>query len=141
VSSDPAVALLDGPVEVGQDAEARVADARNDDASVRLRPLARDQAAALEPVEQARDVGLLRDHPLADLAAREPGSAGAAQDSQRVVLRRGEALALEDLGPAREDVLGRAYQVEDDLLLEAREGLRLLQLVFELPCHRRRMSV
>ena len=61
---------------------------------------ARNQAALLQAVEQAGNVRVSGNHAAGDLAARKPFGR-AAQDSQHVVLRRRELLALETWTIAR----------------------------------------
>ncbi len=111
------VGLLHGAVEFREQTEPHVRDPRDDEAPVGLRALARDEPPLLEAVKQARDVGFARHHPPADLPAGKPLFAGAAQDPQGVVLRRGQVGALQDPGEVRAHVLGRAREVEEDFLL------------------------
>src|SRR5439155_4346928 len=51
---------------------------------------AHDESCALETRHQAREIGIARDHPCADLGAGEPAPPRRAEDAQDVVLRRRE---------------------------------------------------
>src|SRR5689334_10898771 len=103
-------------------------DTRDHVTAVVLIPLPADEPRLLEPVEQPRHVRNAIDHALADLAAAEAVGSGAAQDAEYV-----------ELGPSQperpERLVGRVIddgrspkQPQDCLVLEAGEGLGLLDL-------------
>ena len=78
--------LTDRGIKRGQELQPLGGDAGRVDTAILYTSLALNQAPALEPVEKARDVGIVREHALADFAAAEPGIARAAQDTKEVVL-------------------------------------------------------
>ena len=89
-----------------------------------------------QAVDQARDVRVALNHPLRDVAARQPGRMGAAEDPEHVVLVGGQlGRRLEKSRPRLHDPCGRHPQAEQDFLLGGREGLLLLQLVGDDASH------
>src|SRR5450631_4759536 len=65
------------------------------DAAIVFGARALDEATILQAIEQTRNVGIVRDHALADLAAGQTFGLGAAKDTQRVVLCSGESEIFE----------------------------------------------
>jgi hypothetical protein len=95
---------------------------------------ARDESLSAEPVDDACDVGIARDHALPDLAMSEPLRMAASQDAQHVVLVGGQVgVGLEKRFPRLHDPGGRHAQAQQDLLLERGEGGLLLQLLGDNP--------
>src|SRR5208282_6454102 len=98
------------------------------------------EAAILQTIEQARNVGIARDHALTDLAARQALRPGPAQDAQCVVLRAGESevlklglnLRLERVGCSQQRKIGFLFPAGEwhslfDFRLQAtRHGARLV---------------
>ena len=115
----PPVQLLYGIIEVPKSPEPLRRDARLDDPAVFYLPRTRDKSPGLHAVEQARDVGIVRDEPAADLAACQAALARASQDAQNVVLRSRKAMGLEDDFGATLQGIGRAHQADEDLGLRA----------------------
>src|SRR5712672_1575207 len=74
-----------------QQVESLWSDARLHDAAIVGLPRARNQAALLHAVEEARHVWIMRNHAVTNAAARETLWFGAAEDAKDVVLRAGEA--------------------------------------------------
>jgi len=70
------------------------ADARQDFPPVLLPTMARDQPAPLQPLHQARDVGVAMDHASCNLAARQACRLGSAQNPQSVVLGERKLMRL-----------------------------------------------
>src|SRR5262249_38625923 len=97
VSQLPAVGLLYGLIEPGEQLEPFLADAGKNHAAVFSIPGAQDPASFFEPVEQAGNVRIARDHAAADLSTGE-AFRGSAQDSQNVVLGSRQVFALDYLG-------------------------------------------
>ena len=117
VAELPLVALFDGFIQLGKNSQAFRSDLRRDDSPVRTRAGAYDQAAPLEPVQQAGDVRVVSEHPLRRFVAAETLGSGAAQNAQNVVLSAGQAEGLDDLfGPTRQSVC-RAQEAEICFLL------------------------
>lgn len=131
VAEDADRAFMNGTVELGEEFQPWFGDAADDDAAVLFGTLARDEAAGVEAVEEAGDVGIAGDHALADFGAGEAVGAGATEDAEDVVLGGGETGGFEDGGSECCDVLGGAEEVEDDFLLEADEGPGLAEFALE----------
>src|SRR4029078_2497947 len=90
-----------------------------------------DHPALLQAIQEPGDVRSRAHQPLADLAAGQTLLAGAAQDAQRVVLRRREIVAPEGSAQRLEQEARRALQSEERLLLQAGERLLLMDLLVE----------
>jgi hypothetical protein len=103
--------VLNRWIGFSQESEARGGDLCPDHAAVALVALLADELEHLQPGEQAGNIGLGRDHAIADGRAGESLRLGAAQDAQHVILRGRDApradLALEGALQA----VGRAQQV------------------------------
>jgi hypothetical protein len=97
----------------------------------------RDRAISLRfSNEEARDIGLARDHPVPDLSARQT-LRGAPQNAQNVILRQRKILSLQELRQGMRQNLGGPHQVQERGLfrrprpprgLAPRLGLHLLTL-------------
>jgi len=96
-------------------------DARIDDPTVLQAPRLLDHPAGLESIEEAREVRVVIHHPLGDLPALQPVRPRTLEDTQDVELRRRQVRGAEDLGDPARRHLGRAQDLEEDLLLEAGE--------------------
>src|SRR5271163_3229940 len=83
--------LVDWPVHLTQKLESGSRDLPIDNSAITPSARALNQAAILQTIEQARNVGIVRDHALPDLAARQTVRPGAAQNAQRVVLSAGKS--------------------------------------------------
>ena len=77
---------------------------------------------ALEPRKKPRDVGLGRDHALADGCAGKPVGMRAAKNAQDVVLRCGEAPAADLPLEGALQAIAAAQQVQECLFLGAGES-------------------
>ena len=87
---------------------------------------------------EPRDVGVARDHPVGDVAARQPGRMAPAQNAQHVVLvGRQFGGGLEELLPRLHDARGRDPQAQEDLLLARGERALLLQFPSDDSSHGR----
>ena len=91
----PGVAFLQRLVQFIQQGQPRRSDADADDAAIVSGPIAFDQSALLEFVEQARDVRRVRDEPAGEIERGNLGWVGAAQEPQGVVLLGGEVMLTE----------------------------------------------
>lgn len=91
------VKLADGLIETFQEGKALGSDARLDDTAVSGLARARDEAAFFHAVEKAGHVRIVRNHALADSAARQTFGFGAAKNAKNVVLRTGKGVGLEEL--------------------------------------------
>lgn len=111
-----AVRVLNGSVETGEQGESLQCNAGQDDAAVLILAPAGDEGALFEPVEETGNVGVAGDHSVTDFAAGQAaglsGLARAAEDSEDVVLVRGEVFCLEDLGERTAKHVGGAKQIE-----------------------------
>lgn len=73
-------------VQPGEDVQPFLRDLDNDDTAVLAVAAARNEPALFQPVEQPRDIRIVRNHTIGDLPAGEPlGSP--AKDSQNIILR------------------------------------------------------
>jgi hypothetical protein len=127
-----AVSLADRLVQLGEHPQPLVRDAGDDAAAVFRLALSGDQPARFEAVEQSGDVGILRHHALTDLAAGGAFPFRAAQDAERVVLRRRQVGAADRLGHRARKPLGRAQQAHVHFLLAACARSCLPQLFLRL---------
>src|SRR6266545_3788788 len=98
-------------------------DARDRVAPVLVGAGAPDQAAALEPVDHAGEIGRPLDHAPGDLAARVSGGVRALEDAQHVVLRRTDVVLLEQPRGALLQERRRHQQVEHRLVHRAFEAV------------------
>jgi hypothetical protein len=85
------VELSNRVVESFQEFETLTGNARLDDTAVVGLAGADDEAALFHAVEEARHVWIMRNHAIADAAAREASGFGATENAQDIVLRAGEA--------------------------------------------------
>jgi hypothetical protein len=121
----------DGAVDFFDDRFAGRGERDPHDATVFTAPLAAHEAGLFEAVDEPRDIGLRRDHPLGDLIDLHR-LAFAAKDAKGVVLRAGESVLLEQmLGLAGEDGAG-AGEIEHRLLGRAVEWIPLAELLGEV---------
>lgn len=116
----PSMQFLHRLIEVLKNPESVRSDARLHNASVLFFPPARDQATRFHAVQQARDIGIARDEPAADLAAGKGALARAPQDAQDVVLRHGKATRLEQRVDSAGEGIGGPQQADKDLAFQAR---------------------
>lgn len=79
----------------------------------------RDQATLVEPVEQAGEIRVARQHPLGDRPVRERLRPGAAEDPQHVILRKGQILGTQDVDLQAQEVIRGQDQGLEDPFLEA----------------------
>jgi len=107
-----------------------------DDAAVFGAWASADEAGGFGALEQAGDVGGFSDEADGDVALRDAVGAGAGDDAEHVVLRRGEAELAEMLLQAVVEDGGRAGDVEQDLLLERLEWFALADFFLEGWRHR-----
>jgi hypothetical protein len=98
------------PIHFAQQLQPGSGDLSVDDAAIVPGARALDEAAAFQAIEQARNVGIVRDHALADFAARQALCPSPAQDAQRVVLRAGESELFELGFDLRLERVGGAQQ-------------------------------
>src|SRR6185437_4357165 len=96
---------------------------RQHDAPVLLIAISPDQLALLQPVEQARDIGVPRDHPLPGLGASQPVRRSA-QDAQNVVLRRRKIFTFQQLRNRPRKRLRRPREVQKSYLFRTRRPRR-----------------
>src|SRR5271166_6777863 len=89
-----------------------------------------DQAPVLQTINQAGDIRCALDHALGNFAAGMPLGMDAPQDSQHVVLRPGESVALANLVDQVIERAGCYRHAQQYLLLRARKA-RLFQPPFE----------
>jgi hypothetical protein len=105
-------------VQFAQNPQAFRSDARFHDATIFLLPFARDQAAGLEAIEQARDIGIVRDHAPADFPARQTRRASTSQDAEDIELGIRQIKRLQDLFRIAHQRTVQPKQVEKNLLLK-----------------------
>jgi hypothetical protein len=86
------VEFVNRPVESFQEFETLAGNTRLDDASVVGLACADDETAPFHAVEEASHVWIMRNHAIADAAAREAIGFGAAEDAQDIVLCACKAL-------------------------------------------------
>ena len=100
-----------------------------DDTAIVLSARTLNKASIFQAIQQTRDVGIMRDHAFADLAARQAFRPSATQDAQRIVLRAGESeffqprldLRLERIGGAQQGEIGFLFSTAEwNVLLEFR---------------------
>jgi hypothetical protein len=123
------VALRDGLVELREEPQPEVGDARGHEAAVRPLAPALDHPHLLHPVEQTGHVRHLGQHPVADLVPAEAVLPRPAQDAQDVVLRGGQPERLDRLRHGVRQERGRALDGQVGLLLQAPEGALLADLL------------
>ena len=92
----PFVQIVYRLIEPFQQSQSFRGDARLDDAPVVFLALARDPTVFFHAVEQASHIGVAGNHALSDAAAKNSVWLRAAQDTQDVVLRSGEASGFEE---------------------------------------------
>src|SRR5690606_29713519 len=80
-------------------------------------------------------------HPLHHLVPAEPSLPRAAQDPQRIVLRRRDPVRPQRLGQAMIEYRPGAPETEERFLFETRKGPRLLDLFLESPDHVSKLCV
>lgn len=119
-------------VERRQEREPRRGDAGGDHAPVAGVPAARHPTPLFHPVEQPRHIGRFGHQALGDLAAGEPGGAGAAQDAQDVVLRPAEPRRAKELPEFGAELPREPLQRQVELVLEARERFGLFDGVADV---------
>ena len=113
-----AVALAERLAHLAQQGQPRLGDADVDDAAVVGRPVALDQAALLQLVEQAGDVRGARDEPAGQVQRADLVRVVAGQQPQGVVLLRRQVVAAEQFFfQGAQPVVGPP-QAEEDLLLQ-----------------------
>src|ERR1700704_5339633 len=87
--------LFEGPIHFAEKLQPGRSDLSVDDAAIELGTRALDEAAIFQTIEQARNVGIARDHAPANLAAWQALLPRPAQNAQGVVLRSGKAKRFE----------------------------------------------
>jgi hypothetical protein len=107
-----------GLIETFQKAKAPFGDAGFHHATVVRLALAGDEAPFFHPVEQAGHIGVVRNHPLSDTAARQPIGFRTAQYAQDVVLRASEAMRLEELLAVLAQLVGGFLQRDKDAVFQ-----------------------
>ena len=118
-------------MQFAEQCQARLGDANADDTAIVAGPIALDQAALLQLVEQPRDVGSARHKPAGEIERVDLLRMSAAQEPQGVVLlRRQVMLAEEFVLEGAQAVIG-APEVEEHFLLQR----------VETPAFRRRACV
>lgn len=147
--------VADGAVELGEQVEAGLGDADEDDAAVLIDAVAFGEAAFDEAIDEAGDIGDLGDELLADgLAGDAIAAAGgergravvlaitngastagvvavAAEDAERVVSGFAQAMGAEEPFERHGETGRGAQDVEMGLLFGHIEGLTLADLVLE----------
>ena len=127
---------IDRLVEAAEELLALVRDPHFDDAAILAAADTRHQAAPLQAVHQPCDIGIARDHPVRDFAARQRGGMTAAQDPQHVVLvGRQFGRGLQKLFPWLHDAGGHHLQGQHHLLFAGGEAPRLFQFASEDASH------
>jgi hypothetical protein len=109
-------------IETFQKNEARRGDASFDDAAVIGLASARDKAALFHAVEEAGHVRVVRNHALADGAARETIGLSAAENAEDIVLRASEAVGLEELLGFDAEGIGGLLERNEDGVLQGKNG-------------------
>ncbi len=96
MSQLPLVSPPHRPIEPAQNLQTRWGDASHYRPPIFCFAASRDEAALLQPVEQASDVWVSRNHAVGDFPAGE-AFRRAAKNPEHVVLRRRNILALQNL--------------------------------------------
>ena len=122
-------------VAVGEQLQARRGDADGDHPAIGAFAGAGDEAAPFQAIDQAGHVRVMGDQAVADLAARQPGFAAAAEDAQDVVLGLGQVIGLEDLDGDPGQLVGGAQEIEIDFQQRREERLALLDVSGEAASH------
>jgi hypothetical protein len=86
------VELSNGLVEIFQEFEALAGNARFDNATVVGLARTDDETALFHAVEETSHIWIMRNHAIADAAAREAIRFSAAEDAQDIVLCAGKTL-------------------------------------------------
>ncbi len=105
------------------------------DAAIRSKAFPSNKAARFQAVEDAGDVGIARDHTVANLPAGAPLRFRAAEDAHDVVLGRGQVAGLEELLNAAEREIGGPLQSNKKPALESKRGTGFAEAI-----HRRDYS-
>jgi hypothetical protein len=114
---DVAVHPVDGAIEGIDEVESVTREPMDYDAAVRVAPIADQEAAFLEAVHQAGDVGVARYETSGDLLGTDP-LGGAAEDTEDVVLRGRERVSLQEAGGLLHEEVGGADDGEGGVFLE-----------------------
>lgn len=112
------VQFVDGLIERFQQLEPLRRNARFHDAAVLFLPLARDQNSLLHAIKKTRHVGVVRNHAFGDAAAGKPFRFGAAQNAQRVVLRRRQIIGFQKLLDLLPEAVGGLLECDEGVGLE-----------------------
>jgi hypothetical protein len=158
-----AVKILHRFIEFLEDPQSLGGDARGDDAPVAGIALPGDHGAGFEAVEEPGDIRIAGDHVFADGFAGDSAAAGAtaaggdgitrfalehgffaamsAQDAQDVVLGCREIVRFEEIFKGPHEVIGSANHIQEDFLLQAVEGLGLVDLLKQFSGHAHRVDV
>lgn len=108
-----AVQIKHGFVEVFQNAEAFGSNAGGDHAAVLGVAVTGDEDSCLKAVEEAGDVGIAGDQVFADAFAGHAAVAGAAEDSEDVVLGGREVVGFEEFFEGAHKVVRGADEIEE----------------------------
>jgi hypothetical protein len=103
-------------IEAGEQFKAHGRDGDLDGAPVLAGPAAGGEAAPLQAVQQAGDVGFALDHAGGDVAAEQTRVTGAAQDAEHVVLRRRQPVLLQEGGGRVGERVGGAENGDEGFL-------------------------
>lgn len=105
---------------------------RPDDSTILAVAMPADQLEALQAGQQAGYVGLRRDHASPDGGAGESLRRGTTQDSQDVVLRRGQSPAAGLLLEGPLQAVRSAHEIKNRFFLRTGEGSRLSDFRFQV---------
>jgi hypothetical protein len=117
------VKLANRMIETFEKSKARGGDAGFDDAAVIGLARAGDEAALLHAVEEPGHVRVVRNHAVADAAAREAIGLGAAKNAEDVVLRAGEAMGLEELLSFEAEGIRGFLEGDEEAVLDGKSGM------------------
>src|SRR5262249_13633987 len=117
----PLVKVVYRLVQTTQKIESLRGDARLDNAAIVGLAFSSDKAPFFHPVEQARHVRIMRNHAIADVAARQAVRLSTAQDPQDVILRTGQAVGFQELFRLLAQGIGGFLEGNKGLILK-REG-------------------
>lgn len=126
------VEIMDGMIEGLEKLEALGSDAGDDDTAVVGLALASDEATLFHAVEEAGDIGVVRDHSFADAAARKTVGFSAAEDAEDIVLSAGKAGVFEKLIGLLNESVGGFDDTDERAVGERGSDGRLASLTHEV---------
>ena len=95
---------------------------RSNDPPIACTPVATDEVALRQSIQQARHIGFTGEHPLGDLSGSQARITCCSKDAKDVVLLRREFMRLNQLSELSHQIVGGFLQLEKDGLLKRSPG-------------------